>query len=97
MVIDRDIYTRSDKNRLGSCPYATWNGPINGSAPASAIIRHKRLVIIQRNELAERPTLRRNAQRIIESSRMPGEPAVKDTANCIYSIPMTLYQKTAFI
>ena len=79
----RDIYARSDKNRLGSCPYATWNGPINGSASLSARSYHKRLLTIQRNELAERPTLRRNAQRIIESSRMPGEPSVKDTANCI--------------
>ncbi len=79
----RDIYARSDKNRLGSCPYATWNGPINGSASPSARSYHKRLLTIQRNELAERPTLRRNAQRIIESSRMPGEPSVKDTANCI--------------
>ena len=79
----RDIYARNDKNRLGTCPYATFNGPINGSASAKTRAYHKRLLTIQRNELAERPTLRRNAQRIIESSQMPGEASVKDTANRI--------------
>ncbi|DAC24525.1 MAG TPA: TFIIB-type zinc ribbon-containing protein [Candidatus Thalassarchaeaceae archaeon] len=79
----RDIYARSDKNRLGSCPYATMKGGINGSASSATRAYHRRILTIQRNHLAERPTLRRNAQRIIESSRMPGEQSVKDTANRI--------------
>ncbi|DAC25560.1 MAG TPA: TFIIB-type zinc ribbon-containing protein [Candidatus Thalassarchaeaceae archaeon] len=79
----RDLYARSDKNRLGSCPYATMNGHINGSASAATRAYHRRILTIQRNQLAERPTLRRNAQRIIESSRMPGESSVKDIANRI--------------
>ncbi len=79
----RDIYARSDKNRLGSCPHATLNGKINGSASSATRAYHRRLMAIQRNHLAERPTLRRRAQRIIESPRMPGEPSVKDTANRI--------------
>ncbi|RCH73350.1 MAG: TFIIB-type zinc ribbon-containing protein [Candidatus Poseidoniales archaeon] len=79
----RDIYARSDRNRLGSCPYATMNGRMNGSASAATRAYHRRILTIQRNQLVDRPTLRRNAQRIIESSQMPGEPSVKDTANRI--------------
>tara|TARA_B100001094_G_C18151909_1_gene784142 strand:- start:1076 stop:1996 length:921 start_codon:yes stop_codon:yes gene_type:complete len=58
-------------------------GGINGSASSATRAYHRRILTIQRNHLAERPTLRRNAQRIIESSRMPGEQSVKDTANRI--------------
>ena len=79
----RDNYAKRNKNRLGSCPYATLNGQINGSASSATRAYHRRLMTIQRNHLAERPTLRRKAQRIIDSDRMPGELSVKDMANRI--------------
>ncbi len=78
---ERDPYANRNKNSLGSCSQATMYGHINGSA--SPAMKNKYRELLRYRNDAERPILRRKAQRIIKSSKMPGEKSVKDTANSI--------------